>query len=224
MIRPCSALLLALALVLVPAMLHAQDYPAPRSVEVGGSVGWMGGTPGGSATALETRNRVGGLPRLTLFAVDGRLESTTSVAARVAFNLTRTVALEAGLSYGRPVLAARVSADFEGSPDLTVRALPLRQYVIEGGVAVHLRGLRIRGGGLPFVAAAAGYLRELSDERAAVETGRAYRLGAGVKQPLGHWGGLRFDAGLGVRDGGFSLDEPRVRAFFTASAGVFAVF
>lgn len=220
-VRPCGALLLAFAIV--PAPVFAQN-DAPGKFEAGVVFGWMGGSPGGSATALETPNQRGGLPRLTLFEADARLESTSAVTALVAFNLTPTIAVEGGLRYARPVLRTEVTADFEGAADRTIDSAPLRQYVADVGLVVHLRALAFGGGGVPFFTAAVGYLRELNGDQTVVEDGRAYRLGGGVKQPLGGWGGLRFDAGLGVRDGGFSLDEPRVRAFFTAGIGVFVVF
>ena len=215
------AFALGLALALTPAALSAQAEP---SWEVAAGFGWLGGSPVGAATALETRNQVGGGPRLTLFDVDGRIESSRATTARVAFRVNPTFAVEAGFSYARPVLTTDISGDFEGSPDLTVQADPFRQYVIDVGVVVHLRRLRFGGGGLPFVSAATGYLRELTDDRTVIETGRTYRLGGGVKQPFGRRAGLRFDAGLGVRDGGFSLDEPRARAFLVAGLGAFFVF
>jgi len=212
------------ALVLFPAALSAQGSPRAGAFEIGGGAGWIGGSPAGDATASETRNQTGVAALLTLFEADARLRPTGAYGARVGFHLTPTTSVEAGFSYSRPTVAIAVSGDFEDSPDVTIDASSLRQYVVDLGVVVHLRRLRFGRDGVPFFSAGAGYLRELTDERALAGTGRVYRIGGGLKQRLGPRGGLRFDAGLGVRDGGFSLDEPRLRAFFTAGAGAFLVF
>jgi len=212
-----------LAVVALSASLAAQDDPPVGAFELGGGVQWIGGSPAGSSSAMEASNRAGGLPGITLFEADARLRAAPGVGARIGYALTRRLAIEGGFTYSRPAVATTVRNDFEGAPQAIVRSA-LHQYFVDVGVTVRLEGLRLGARAVPFVAARAGYLRHLTEDRALARTGRVYQLGGGVRRPIGRRTGLRFDAGLGVRHGGFSLDDARTRAFFTAGAGAFVVF
>lgn len=207
-------------------MATAQTRPRRGSFDFGGGVLWLAGSAVVDRNATETRNQTGPADRLTLFEVDSQLRSAPGIGAHLGFNLTSTVAIEGALTYSRPKIATAVSNDFERSPNVTISDSPLQQYVVDAGVLVHVRGLHLGSRTRPFVAASAGYLRQVTEARATVSTGRVYAIGGGLKQMLAPSGrlGLRVDARLGVRDGGLMLDEHRRRAFFMAGAGTFILF
>jgi hypothetical protein len=78
---------------------------------------------------------------------------------------------------------------------------------------------------VPFIYGGAGYLRELHEGDALVEDGLEFHAGAGIKVGMGSSGrfGVRADAGISVRDGGFDLDEGR-RVVPVASGSLFYRF
>jgi hypothetical protein len=215
-----------LALAVVPRVAGAQTYPRSRSLEVGGSATWVGASSIGSARATETSNQPGASERLTLFETEGSLRAAAGVDTRIGFNLTPNVGIEAALTFSRPVIATSVTNDFEGAPNTTIATSHLDQYFVDVGVVLHLTGLRFGRGTLPFGTASVGYLRQLTADPAVAFTGRVYELGGGLKQMLtaGRRVGARFDARLGLRDGGFDLAASSRRAFFAAGAGLFVAF
>jgi hypothetical protein len=219
-IATATVLLLATA----PATLEAQSYPRSGSLELGGSAFWIGGSDLGIATAEETENRTGSSSTITLFDTSGRLRSAFGIGARVGFNLTSTIAVEGELIYSRPTIVVSISNDFENAPDVDLESSSLHEYFIDGGVVLHLDGLRFSNRGVPFVSASAGYLRQLTDERLAVETGQVYQLGGGFKQLVGERFGVRLDVRVGFRKGGLSFDEGDRRAFFLLGGSGFVVF
>lgn len=209
-----------------PRAADAQTYPRGRSFEVGGDAVWIGGSAVGAAKATETRNQAGSSDRLTLFEADGRLKSVAGIGARIGLNLTSNFGIEAALTYSRPLIVTSISNDFEGAPSATIGTSPLIQYLADLGVILHMTHLRFSRGSVPFATASVGYLRQLTVDPAVAETGRVYQIGGGLKQMLsaGRGLGLRVDARLGVRDGGFAFAGPSRRPFFVASAGLFAAF
>jgi len=175
-----------LAVVALSASLAAQDDPPVGAFELGGGVQWIGGSPAGSSSAMEASNRAGGLPGITLFEADARLRAAPGVGARIGYALTRRLAIEGGFTYSRPAVATTVRNDFEGAPQAIVRSA-LHQYFVDVGVTVRLEGLRLGARAVPFVAARAGYLRHLTEDRPTfvthlegVPTGRALRRRRGV--------------------------------------------
>lgn len=207
-------------------MATAQPGLRRGSFDLGGGALWLAGSAAGGRNATETRNQTGSADRLTLFEVDSRLRSAPGIGAHLGFTLTAILTIEGALTYNRPKITTAVSNDFESSPSVTLSDSLLQQYVVDAGVLVHLTGLHLGSRTRPFLAASAGYLRQVTEERASVSTGRVYRMGGGVKRLLtsNERLGLRVDARLGVRDGGLMLDDRRRRAFFMAGAGAFVVF
>ncbi|MGH9146914.1 MAG: hypothetical protein ACRD1Q_09405, partial [Vicinamibacterales bacterium] len=150
------------SLCAAPARLDAQSYPRSGSLELGGSVFWIGGSDAGSATAEETQNQTGSTSPLTLFETSARLRSAVGVGGRIGFNLTSSIAVEGEFVYSRPTIAVSISNDFERSLDLTLEGSSLHEYFIDGGVVLHLDNLRFNSRGVPFLSARAGYLRQLT--------------------------------------------------------------
>jgi hypothetical protein len=207
-----------------PTTASAQFSPRPGSFELGGGVVYIGGSAMGTARATETRNQTGTADPLILFETDARLQSAVGIGAHVGFNLTSGIAIESAVTYSRPSISTSISNDFERSPDLVISDSSLQQYFFDVGVIVHLRALHLGSRGLPFMSGSIGYLRQVTDERASTESGRVYQVGGGLKQMLTGGVGLRFDARLGIRDGGLTLDDQTHRRFFVAGAGTFVLF
>lgn len=204
------------ALVVTAPPVSAQVYPArgsvPRggSVEISGGASWTQGFDLGTANADLTRNPTTGSNPLTLFTAATDLRPSPGVQGRLGVYLSRSVSIEGGVAYGRPVLETRLSGDAEGADDATVSET-ITRYVFDGAVVVHL-GSFAGGRGVPFVLGGAGHIRELHEGNELVETGTSYHAGGGVKYWFNAYrprAGLRFDAGIAVRDGGFDFEAGR---------------
>lgn len=206
----------------------ADERPAHRiEATVGGL--WLGGASLGSSTAEIRANRTGTPAPFTLFTTESRFGSTPGLETRVGYGLTKTIAVELGLIFGRPELRTRVDDDVENAPGLTV-AEPVEQYFVDGSLLMLLDRFALGGRTVPFVSGGAGYLRQLHEGQTLVETGQVYHLGGGVK----HWLALRdrgFVRGAGVRvDGRVYLlvkgieFEDRVRPHGAISGSFFVTF
>jgi hypothetical protein len=128
-----------------------------------------------------------------------------------------------------PDLRTSISADAEDAPPITI-AERIDQYGIDAGVVVMLSELSLGGRTVPFVAAGAGYLRQLHEGQTVVEQGRAYHAGGGVK----HWllsrdtgwisaAGMRADARVYLMSGGIAFED-RLRPHLAISGSVFVAF
>jgi hypothetical protein len=194
-------------LVAVAAEGHAQTRPRSFELTVAGV--WTGGSSLGRDEATETRNQTGG-GDFTLFVGSTDIEPGVGAEARLAFYVTDRIAIEGGGLFARQRVSTRLTNDAENAPNVTAEE-DLDEYVIDGAIVFLLQPL---GRIVPFVRAGAGYLRQLHEDQSLAETGVAYHAGGGVSYWLGSVGkgfvkrwGLRGDARLLIRDGGFSLDD-----------------
>ena len=132
--------------------------------------------------------------------------------ARIGFVVTPALVVEGGFRFTRPVYQVRVSGDAEGAADTTVEET-LSQYVFDGSVVWQFTRAAFAGGrAVPFVFGGAGYLRELHEEDALVEEGLEYHAGGGLKWWFGQGRrrfGVRGEAGISIRDGGFDFKDGR---------------
>jgi len=130
--------------------------------------------------------------------------------ARIGFVVTPAIVVEGGIRLTRPVYEVRVSGDVENAADITIEET-LSQYLFDGSLVWQFSH---GGRAVPFVYGGAGYLRELHEEDALVEEGVEYHAGAGLKWWFGLGGrrfGVRGEAGISIRDGGFDFkDSQRV--------------
>ncbi len=204
----------------VPLVAAAQPTAAPRarSFELSAGGVAIGPVDFGSATAGLVANQ-SSAPESTLFRTDTTLGAGVGLDGRLAFNITRSLAVEGGFVWTRASLDSRISADIEGVPGVTV-SQELDTYFIEASAVWHLNGLGFAGGrAVPFVAGGAGYLRQLDEDQVlTTENGRVYHAGGGVKyflvrRPRGFIRGLglRGDARLYITDGGVELVEGTTR-------------
>ena len=222
-----------LVLVLMPVTVAAQQTPAPRARSFELSAGGiaLGPVDFGSATASLIANQ-SAAPESTLFRADSRLGVGIGLDGRLAFNITRALAVEGGFVWTRATLESRITSDVEGVPDVTL-AQELDTYFVEASAVWHLNDLAFAGGrALPFVAGGAGYMRQLDDEQMLTtdNPGTVYHAGGGVKyfflqRPRGFIRGLglRGDARIYVRTGGVELDQDKTRRNQWAIAGALLV-
>jgi hypothetical protein len=207
---------LCLGLVLWPALAGAQAASPPRKHAFEASVGVIGVGPidFGATTADLVGNSPSGPPSV-LFRASSSIGAGVGVDARLAFNITRALAVEGGFVWTGATLESAITSDVEGVPNVTV-AQDLDTYFFEASAVWHLNGARFAGGrGTPFLAGGAGYLRQLDeDQMLTSESGRVYHAGGGVKYLLLERRrgflkglGLRGDARAYVREGGVELEE-----------------
>jgi hypothetical protein len=214
-----------------PAAASAQVYigsPAPNlgSWEVSGGAVWSDGYGLGTRSAELTRNTGTGTAPFEQFTANTRVDTVTGGQGRLGFYLSRSVALEAGVQFSRPVVSSRLTNDVEEAADTTATET-MSRYVIDGSIVFHLTGLSFAGGkGVPFLTGGGGYIRELHEREELIETGRTYHGGAGLKLWFGQGRrrlGLRADVGVAMRDGAFDYRDGQ-RTFPTAGISLTYLF
>jgi hypothetical protein len=223
---------LTLAIVLMvggatSAAAQPVDRPVHRFEATIGAL-WLGGSELG---AQDADLRQSGTPPgdFTLFATDSRVDASPGFDGRIAYWLTRSVAVEAGLVMTRPVVSSRVTDDIEDAQDLTLEE-DLEQYFVDVNAVLLLDRFRFGERTVPFVSGGAGYLRQLHEGRTLVETGQVYHIGGGLR----HWlrmrdtgflraAGLRVDARVYLLVDGFAFDDG-ARPHGTISGAFFLTF
>ena len=193
-------------------MLPSPDAPRRGSWEIGGGAIWASSVDFGERRAQQTRNPTTGSAPLDLFVTDNTLEASPGVQAHLAFHLTRAIAIEGGFRYAQPTFRSRIRDDFESAEPVTAEET-ITQYQVNGSLVLHLTNLAFAGGrAVPFVLGGAGHVRDLHQGDELVEAGTAIHGGGGVKWWFGSGRrrfGLRAEARVTSREGGFSLGEDR---------------
>jgi hypothetical protein len=204
------------------AIRSARQAPHAGSWELSAGLQWQDGVDLGVRNAELTRNPDAGTGPYDLFTSETTLRPAAGVVGHLAGYVTPRLALEAGVRITRPVLRIDLTADAESAADQAAEER-ITQYVFDGSVVWHLTG---PGRTVPFVAAGGGYLRDLHAQSELVETGSEIHATAGVK-----WWfsarprrlGIRGEAGVSLRDGGFDFRQGR-RAVPIASASLAYLF
>jgi len=199
-----------------------------RRVEVDAGGGILGGAGLGSADANLRASDPARRP-FRLFGTGSRFASAPTFHVRAGVALTRRIGVEGGLLLSHPDLRTSISGDVENAPGITI-AERIDQYGIDVGIVVTLSELSLGGRTVPFVAAGAGYLRQLHEGQTVVEQGRAYHAGGGVKHRLlsrdrGFLSaaGVRADARVYLMSGGIAFED-RLRPHMAISGSVFVTF
>lgn len=218
-------IVIALAMVM-PALAAAQSPPVLRHLELAGGVGVLGGAALGAQNA-DLRTNTAGQP-YRLFATTTRMSAAPVLDLRAGVMLTTRYGAEAHAAFGHPDVRTALSSDAEGAPSITA-VERLDQYLIDGGVVIGLDELRVAGL-RPFAVAGAGYVRQLHEGLTAIEDGRVFYAGGGVRRelvrrPRGFWHalGARADVRLNMLSGGIKIDD-RTRRHVSASGSLFVVF
>ncbi|MGE5244999.1 MAG: hypothetical protein ACM3SQ_12290 [Betaproteobacteria bacterium] len=188
-----AAAIAVCALNAAPARAQALD-PVPGRIEIAGGATWYGGAGFGRADATETTNT--GAP-YTLFTTSSTLGSAVGPEARVGVRLSRVFEVEAEASYVKAQLQTSITADAEQAAPVTATE-PITQIAVGGAVVADLPRWRLGARGVPFLAAGAGYLRQLHEGQTLVATGRTYSAGGGVRFLLRARPGARLKA-IGLR-------------------------
>ena len=221
---------LFVVLLAVPAHARAQvflgpDTPRAGSWEASGGVIWTNGFTGADRAAELTRNgeSSGGFD---LFTSEPEMANGAGAGARLGYYLSRSVSVEGGLRYSKPRLSYRLSGDAEEAVAVTAEET-LTRYVFTGSLVMHFRQATATQRLIPFIAAGAGYIRDLHEGNELVETGTEYHVGGGVK----YWFaaartkfGFRGDVGVSISDGGFDLRTHQSRTLPLASASLIVLF
>ncbi|MCA1558851.1 MAG: hypothetical protein LC753_01890 [Acidobacteria bacterium] len=198
---------------------RVREVPRTGAWEVSAGAVWLAGFDLEDRTAALTRNSTTDTSPFEQFTTTSRLAAATGVQGRLAYYVTRSVAIEAGARYAKPTLAVRITGDAEQAADVTAEE-KVSHYVFDGSVVVHLPQLSFASGrAVPFFALGAGYVRELHEGDELVETGTEYHGGAGLKvlsAPGARRSGLRVDVGISSREGGLDLPDRRSTQTFAA--------
>ena len=220
-------------LVFVVSLETATAQPAntwPGRVEISASAVVFTGYQIGTSDATLVRGGPGLDGTFTLFDTETDIRSARGVEGRLGVRLSRWVSVEGSVDFATPQVVTRVSGDAEGAPAVTATTR-LSQYVIDASVLVHVTGLSFGGGrGLPFIGGGGGYLRQLQEGGLLIETGRIFHVGGGVKYLFVRSPdrfvkglGVRADARLYLREGGFDLEDQR-RSVAGGAVGLLLVF
>ena len=210
---------MAAALVLVGAAgaasaqtIASSDAPRKGSLELSGGALFAPGYDIGSQAAELTRNGDNSLGPFDLFSSETSMDAATGFQGRLAFYLSPRISIEGGVRYARPTVATRLTDDTENADDTTATE-QISQYGFDGAVVYHLTNLAFGGGrAVPFVSGGGGYLRELHEGDELIETGNTINATGGVKYWFGGGRrrfGLRVEAGISSRSGGFDFEDGR---------------
>jgi hypothetical protein len=202
------AVALATAATASAQIVASRDRPRAGTWEIGGGGIWSSGFSGPRQTAELTQNG-GSSGGFDLFTASGEVGSGAGLGASLGYYLSPSLALEAGLRFSKPRLSYRLTGDVENAPTVTAEET-LTRYVFTGSFVFHLGTMHPRRQLVPFVAAGAGYIRDLHEGAELVETGTEYHVSGGIKYWLGSGArrlGIRGEAGVAITDGGFDFRD-----------------
>lgn len=176
----------------------------------------VGATLNGPSSAGTTRSELldsAGNP-VTLFESKQRTTSAVGLAGAISYRIGPRLALELSGGWTRPDFESQIVDDIEGTADTTL-ALGMHRFTVELGAVRHFGR---RGAIEPYARVGAGWLRELTRDRALVNDGLAAHVGGGVKYWMREgrpgWLGtvaLRADVRLAIRRGGIALGDAGTR-------------
>jgi opacity protein-like surface antigen len=177
----------------VPSLLAQGAIDERGRFELAAGPVWTGRASFGSAAATETSASGG---RFLLFSTASELAPAGGIEGRIGVSLTPALQVEASSSYAHVELRTTVSGDSDNGPS-AVLSETTQQVTIDGGVMLRLVRWRFGGRAVPFVAAGAGYLRQVHEGNTLAVTGQTYRAGGGVNYLLMSRTGLL--KGIGIR-------------------------
>ena len=210
--RACGVALATLVLAgAVAAPVMAQAGPAAGRWELGGGGVLVGGYSLGESVAELTPNS-GSAPSFEQFTTDNRVRQAFGVQARIGFMVNSALVVEGGLRFTRPVFDVRVSGDAEGAADTSAEET-LSQYLFDGSVRLALRRARRLPAGArcrsctaaPATCASCTSRTRWSKKGWSTTPAAASSGGSGGRRRFG----VRGDAGISIRDGGFDFEDSR---------------
>lgn len=200
----------------------------PGHLSLSGGLLLNGGYAVGDRNAELRRSGSGTPPPLPLFRAESSVERARGGELRLAYALTRALAVEVGGTYAAPQLAVVISGDDEVGGGVTI-AERVSQYTLDLSGVYQLPGLHAGRRMRPYAVAGAGYLRQLYDGNLVVETGATYHAGLGLRywvrggSPAARALGVRGEVRYVRRTGGVEFEE-RSRGYPSLSLLAFAGF
>jgi len=196
--------------------------PAQAQPRVEMTVGAVANGPSSAGTTRATLTNPSGAP-LVLFQAEHRTRPSLGLEGGVAVRLLPGWMVELSGAWSRPTLETRVFDDFEGADPVTLVSGTQRFTVLLGAV----RQFDRRGRLVPYARVEAGWLRELTSDRALAENGVAAHAGAGLKywvrEAQSGWlshVAFRAEGRLAMRRGGLTLGDAGTRWSPALSAGL----
>jgi hypothetical protein len=199
----------------------------PGHVVIGIGGAWIGVDAVGGVRAETRASAVGTTspPGFGLFDTDSRVGAAPAGEATVTMAVTPSWAVEVRGAMGRPTLTTTITDDVEATGAFTATS-EIAEYAVDASVlyqpAWAAVGRNVRG----YLLAGGGYLRQLYDRDALVETGSTMHVGAGARWWItgGHGSGVAVGLtgdirwmfrrdGITFEDGTRSLPAIAVRAF-----------
>lgn len=207
------------ACAVVFVFASAASAQTPRvEVTVGAVVSGRASAGDVNATLIDS----GGNP-LTLFKTTNRVTTGMGAEAQVAVRIRQRLLAELSGTWVPTRLETRVASDLESAAPITAR-LGLHQFTVEGSLQYRFSR---RGRWDPFVRGGAGWLRELTTDRALVENGLSVNLGGGIKYWVRESGpgvfgrlALRAEVRLVARHGGIAFGDAGTRLAPMFAAGL----
>ena len=169
----------------------------PGHVVLGLGGGWVGAETLGTIRAETRASAIGTTtpPGFTMFDSSSRLDGALSADATFTIAITPGWAVEVRGAMRRPTLTTTLTSDTEASGTFTATD-EVAEYVIDASALYHpgwaAIGSRVRG----YLLAGGGYLRQLYDGNALVETGTTAHAGVGARWWLAGGRGRGVEAGL----------------------------
>lgn len=207
------------ACAVVFVFASAASAQTPRvEVTLGGVVAGPASTGDVNATLIDSGGNA-----LTLFKSSNRVTTGMGAEAQVAVRIRQRLFVELSGTWVPTHMETRVTSDLEGAAPIAAR-LGVHQFTVEGSLQyVFAR----RGRWDPFVRGGAGWLRELTTDRAVVENGFGANLGGGIKYWVresrpGLFGrlALRAEVRLVARRGGLAFGDAGTRLAPMFAAGL----
>ena len=193
----------ALSALLLPVTMEAQAAGPPGRFEVAAGTLWSAPVSMGAADATET---TGNSMPFRLFSSESSLASAIGLEGRIGVRVGRALRIEGSATHATPTRRTRIRADVEGIPDITLEET-VNRWTIEAALVAFLTRWRFGTRTVPFLSVGAGYLRELHEGDALVETGLTYQGGGGVNITLTQRTGARLKS-AGVRVGARAVVRP----------------
>ncbi len=225
--RGAAALTIA-ACVLVCADPRAYAQTSDQSrFQVAGGLTWTGSYPIGESSADLIQNSPGATPpALTLFRTSSTFESSPGVEARFGVAITPRLMIEVGGAYSKPKVLVDILQDTETTAT-SFDGETVSQYIVDVSLVWEVpvpSTARVR----PYAIGGGGYLRQLHEDDALVETGQLYHFGGGARvffhgAATGHPFGIRGDVQAAFRRDGIEFEDQR-RVMPTVSVLVFFGF
>ncbi len=206
-----------------------RDPGRPGSFEIFAGGEWLMPQTLGPSAATMVANNTSSSP-YTYFTTSGSRTSAPALRVGVGYNITRMFTVEGRMVVAKGDVQTTVSGDVESATTPPVTSA-LTQYIFDAALLVHLPDLAFAGGaGVPYLEGGAGYLRQVHEGNAFIESGQVVHFGGGVRYMLSTRRsralsgiGIRADARVYLPHNAYSFDGNQHR-WVSVGGGVLFMF